>query len=396
MRFEVRAYGAGRISSVEVDAVSRDDAVRQIAAQALRPIAVRELGRRSWHGWRSSAGRFETVLFSQELLALLEAGLSIIVAIETLQDRERGSASHSVLDQLAGCLREGRSFAGALETVPEAFPALFIGIVRSAERTGNLPEAVARYIDYRRRVDGLRTTLTNAAIYPLLLILVAFGVTLFLGGYVVPRFATVYRGSGRPLPWASQLLLQWGDFANSHTLTLVAALTLLGATLAIGLRILAKRGGLARLIRGLPVVAEPIRIYELSRLYLTLGMLLDSGLSVMPALTLTETSLPPHLREALGQAGARIRTGERLSLTFEQTGLATAVGLRMLQVGEESGRLGEMMTRAARFHDEETGRWIERFSRVAEPTLMVAIGLLIGTIVVLLYLPIFDLAGSLR
>jgi general secretion pathway protein F len=293
-------------------------------------------------------------------------------------------------------LREGKSFAGSLETLPEVFPGLLIGIVRSAERTGNLPEALQRYIDYRRRVDGLRTKVVNAAIYPSLLMLVAVAVTLFLGGYVVPRFAAVYKGTGRPLPWASQLLLDWGSFAGNHAWALLGALGVLGVLGVVGIRSLMRRGGFAHLIRTLPVLADQARIYELSRLYLTLGMLLDSGLPVMPALALAETALPSLLRNALQQAGARIRTGERLSAAFEHGGLATAVGLRMLQVGEESGRLGEMMTRTARFHDEETGRWIERFSRAAEPTLMVAIGLVIGTIVVLLYMPIFDLAGSLR
>lgn len=396
MRFEVRAYGGGRITSLLVEAVSRDDALRQAAAQSLRPIEVRELGTKAWRGGRTTGGRFEVLLFAQELLALLEAGLSIIVAFETLLEREKSPASRSVLERVTERLREGKSLAGALEGVPEVFPSLFVGIVRSAERTGNLPEALGRYIDYRRRVDGLRTKVVNAAIYPSLLVLVALAVTLFLGGYVVPRFATVYKGTGRTLPWASQLLLNWGTFASEHAVVLVSALVVLGAVGAWGLHGLSKRGGLAHLVRSLPVLADKARTYELARLYLTLGMLLDSGLPVMPALALAETALPLPLRDPLQQAGAQIRTGDKLSAAFERCGLTTSVGLRMLRVGEESGRLGDMMTRTARFHDEETGRWIERFSRVAEPTLMVAIGLVIGTIVVLLYMPIFDLAGSLR
>jgi general secretion pathway protein F len=169
-----------------------------------------------------------------------------------------------------------------------------------------------------------------------------------------------------------------------------------GAMIILALRTVAKRGSLSQLIQIVPVFAEQARTYELSRLYLTLGMLLDSGLSVMPALALAQSALTAPLHDAIQVASSQIRAGHKLSTAFEDSGLATTVGLRMLQIGEESGRLGEMMTRAARFHDEETGRWIERFSRVAEPALMVAIGLVIGTIVVLLYMPIFDLAGSLR
>lgn len=396
MRFEVRALAEGRISSLMVDAVSRDDAMRQVAARALRPISVREaassvarLGGRHYH-------RYDNLLFAQELLALLEAGLSLIEAVDTLRERERMPAARGVLEQLSNRLREGKSFSGALDTLPEIFPQLFVGMVRAAERTGNLPEALTRYVDYRQRVDSLRNKVVSAAIYPALLVLVALGVTAFLGGYVVPRFAAVYKGTGRPLPWASQLLLQWGSFVSDHGIAVMAVVALVAIVLAVGWRALSRRGGLGRVVHFLPGIAEQAREYELSRLYLTVGMLLDSGLPIMPALDLAESVLPASLRSAVRDAGATIRIGERLSAAFEKTGLITPVGMRMLRVGEESGRQGEMMTRAAKFHDEETSRWIDRFSRVAEPVLMVAIGLVIGTIVILLYMPIFDLAGSLR
>lgn len=396
MQFEVRAYQDGRITSVIFDAVSQADALRQASSQSLRPLGIRALGgsTRSW--LIRKQGRFELLLFSQELLALLEAGLAIIEALDTLIERERSGETKSVLEQLALRLREGKSLSGALETVPEVFPALFVGIVRSSERTGDLQEALSRYIDYRTRLDALRSKVVSAAIYPALLLAVGFVVTAFLGGYVVPRFAAVYHGAGRPLPWASKLLLEWGNFANNHLPWLVIGAIAFGLGITAAVRATSKKGGITYLLRKLPVFADRLRTYELSRLYLTLGMLLDSGLPIMQALGLAEESLPAHQRHAMHNAGTLIRQGERISAVFEQTDLTTPVGLRMIRIGEESGRIGEMMTRAARFHDEETARWIERFSRAAEPALMIAIGLVIGTIVVLLYMPIFDLAGSLR
>jgi general secretion pathway protein F len=395
MRFEVRAYQEGRITSITVDAVSQADAVRQVAARALRPLGARALGISG--RWRvPSAGRFDLLLFSQELLALLEAGLSIVEALDTLAERERSGEIRGVLVQLTTRLREGQSFSGALETVPEAFPGLFGGIVRSSERTGDLPEALTRYIAYRTRLNRLRGKAISAAIYPLLLLIVGAAVTLFMGGYVVPRFATVYHGSGRPLPWASQWLMTWGVFANQHLGPLMAGLAATLLTVATIVRTALRRGGLAAVLRIVPAFAERLHTYEAARLYLTLGMLLDSGLPIIQALTLAEDALPAQQRKRLQAAAGHIRQGVRLSSAFEREGLATAVGLRMMRLGEESGRLGPMMSRAARFHDEETARWIERFSRVAEPVLMIVIGLIVGAIVVLLYMPVFDLAGSLR
>lgn len=396
MQFEVRAYQEGRITSIVIDAVSKADALRQATSQSLRPMAIHMRGASSGQWLKRKSGRFELLLFSQELLALLEAGLAIIAAIDTLTERERSNETKSVLAQLAARLREGKSFSGALETVPEVFPGLFVGIVRSSERTGDLLEALGRYISYRTRLDALRDKVISAAIYPALLLTVGLIVTLFLGGYVVPRFAAVYHGSGRTLPWASAMLMEWGSFANSHLGTLIVAAVVLLTALAAVVRATSRQGGLVLLLRKIPVVADRLRTYELSRLYLTLGMLLDSGLPIMQALGLAEDSLPLHQRQAMRKAGELIRQGERLSAVFEQTDLTTSVGLRMVRIGEESGRLGEMMTRAARFHDDETARWMERFSRAAEPALMIAIGLVVGTIVVLLYMPVFDLAGSLR
>jgi general secretion pathway protein F len=394
MQFEVRAYQEGQITSITVDAISQADALCQASARALRPISARVLGLSAGF-WPRRAGHFDLLLFSQELLALLEAGLSIIEALDTLADRERSSETRGVLAQLATRLREGKRFSGALEFLPEAFSGLFVGIVRSAEQTGDLPEALARYIDYRTRLDALRSKVVSAAIYPSLLLIVGAAVTLFLGGYVVPRFATVYSGSGRELPWASQMLMDWGSFAGRHLGLLVFGLVVLLSTLTVAVRTLLRGGGWAKVLSMIPAFSEKLHVYEASRLYLTLGMLLDSGLPITHALVLAEDALPPHQQKRMRAATGHIRQGVRLSEAFEREGLTTPVGLRMMRLGEESGRLGEMMSRAARFHDEENTRWIERFSRVVEPALMVVIGLVVGTIVVLLYMPVFDLAGNL-
>ena len=396
MQFEVRVFRDGQIASIVINALNSDDACRQAEAQALRPISAQPLRSQVAAARAPRARRFDLLLFCQELLALLEAGLVIIEAIDTLSERERSGDTRSVLGQLARRLREGQSFSGALDGIPEAFPALFIGIVRSSERTGDLQPALERYIDYRTRLDALRSKLVSAAIYPSLLLIVGIIVTLFLGGYVVPRFASVYQGTGRPLPWASALLLEWGKFANAHLTELLvgASVTAVGVTFAI--RTLLRRGGWSVIVPHLPIISGHLRIYELSRLYLTLGMLLDSGLPIMTSLTLAQSSLPAHHRAPIDRACQLIRQGERFSQVFDRQQLTTPVGLRMMQVGEESGRLGDMLTRAARFHDGEIARWLDRFTRTAEPVLMIAIGLVVGTIVILLYMPIFDLAGSLQ
>lgn len=395
MRFEVRILSEGKISSLFVDALSPADAARQVAAKAQKPLSINAINAGAGFSFSREKG-FESLLFSQELLALLEAGLSIIESIDTLADREQRAGTRSILECLAESLREGRNFSGALESLPEAFPPLFVGIVRASERTGNLPEALQRYIDYQKRAAVLRSKVISAAIYPMILLVVGVVVTLFLGGYVIPRFAVVYQGTGRSLPLASALLLHWGTFAHQHAEGLALGMGAAIVAMGITARHLLVRHGIGGLLKHMPVLAEQFRTYELARLYLTLGMLLDSGLPITQALSLASASATAAQGRAIASATTSIGHGERLSKAFSQAGLVTTVGLRMLRIGEESGRLGEMMTRAARFHDDETTRRIEQFSKVAEPALMIGIGLVVGTIVVLLYMPIFDLAGSLK
>lgn len=397
MQFEVRAYAGGQITSVTVDAVSEEDALRQVAARSLKPMVARRVGkqRATWFS-RGSISAFSTLLFSQELVALLEAGLSIVESLNALAEKERNGDSRRILDLLAEGLREGKSLSAALEKIPEAFPPLYLGIVRSAEHTSDLPQALTRYIDYHVRIDGIRSKLISASIYPILLLAVGGAVTIFLIGYVVPRFASVYQSSGRDLPWLSALLMHWGKFAGEHTAALLVVLVALLITIVMGVRHLLRPNGLVQAARHLPGIAERVHTYELARLYLTVGMLLDSGLPIVDALALVEGTLSPDFLQRAHGLATSIRQGKSISAAFENAGLITPIGMRMLRVGEESGRMGDMMTRAARFHDEETARWIERFSRAAEPILMVAIGLVVGTIVVLLYMPIFDLAGSFK
>jgi general secretion pathway protein F len=299
------------------------------------------------------------------------------------------------MSRLLAGLRDGKRFSSVLAEQGQLFPPLYVGIVRAAENTSDLPRALARYIDYRQRIDSVRGKLVSAAIYPLILLAVGTVVTGFLVGYVVPRFAEVYHDAGRTLPGMSRLLLEWGQFASHHGGALASVGVLaVGAGIAAYHRMVA-RGGVGRLLAGLPGIGPRMRIVALSRMYLTLGMLLEGGISIVAAIDTVKAMTAADLCPSLASAGEQIEAGLPLSTAFETNGLTTPVSLRMLRVGERSGELGPMLTQSANFYDGEISRWVDRFLRMFEPLLMAAIGLVVGTIVVLLYMPIFDLAGGL-
>jgi general secretion pathway protein F len=193
------------------------------------------------------------------------------------------------------------------------------------------------------------------------------------------------------LPFFSQVLISWGQLVEGHAL--LAGGVLVGIPL-IAIFFLRQKNIRARLGDALwrvPAIGERLKVYQLARLYRTTGMLLRGGMPLVSALGMSAELLHPVLR-----ASRAISEGRNVSESLEANGLATPVAMRMLVVGESSGNMGEMMDRAASFHDEELARWVDWFTRLFEPLLMAVIGLVIGAIVVLMYMPIFELAGNLR
>jgi general secretion pathway protein F len=392
MQFHVRALDVDQqIQTLVLEAFDEADAQAQVLARRLTPVHV--LGRKGLG--TTGLAAFRLLLFAQELQALLTAGLAVIEALDTLVEKDPHVARRAILARLARHLREGQRLSSALRQQPQVFPPLFVGVIQAAEGTSDLPRALSRYIDYETRLETVRHKVLSAAIYPVILLVVGGAVSLFLLGYVVPRFAAIYQGSGRPLPWASQMLMAWGQFAGSHAAWL---LTLLGLCVCCALwwvRQHFSSGGWWRSLRWLPGAGPRLQIIELSRLYLTLGMLLEGGIPVQRALGLSSAVIATDRHLALNAIRSDIESGDSLSASLERHGLATPVALRLLRVGEQTGQMGLMFSRTAAFYDSETARWIEQFTKAFEPILMAAIGLVIGLIVILLYMPVFDLAGSL-
>jgi general secretion pathway protein F len=391
MRFEVRGLKPGEgIVSHLVEAADEQSATEQARAQGLSVLSVRR--RRATLSSRSQ--RFPLLQFAQEVVALLRAGLSLPETLETMVEKETRPEARRVLAELRDRLFEGRSFSQALEASPRVFTTLFVATVRASERTGDLPEALARYIEYHERLDLVRKKIVSGSIYPVVLLCVGTLVTLFLLGYVVPRFSTIYAESGRDLPVLSRLLLDWGQLINARGHWLFVALA--GAA-AAGV-VFAPRLGSAMMsaARRVPALHERLLVYHLARFYRTLGMLLRGGIPIVPALGMVAGLLSGDLRDRLEAATQRVREGVSVSEAMAAAGLVTPVAARMLRVGENSGDMPAMMDRIAVFHDEELARWVDWFSKLFEPLLMALIGVVIGAVVVLMYLPIFELAGSLQ
>jgi len=397
MRFQLKAIGPdGKVEALDLEAFDRGGAVQQAEGRGYTVLSVRHHRSLPW----SRRARFPVALFSQELLVLLQAGLPLVDSIETLAQKERRAGGTSeagaALERIVGTLRQGRPFSAALEQLPHAFPPLYIATVRASERTSDLSAALSRYVAYAQQLEAIRKRLVNASIYPALLVGVGGLVTLFLMFYVVPRFSRIYEERATELPVFSKVLLGWGKVVEGNGGLAFGLLLALGILISYLLRSTHFRAKLGDLLWKIPSIGERMKLYQLARFYRTTGMLLRGGMPLVGSLDMAAGLLHPALRERLAAARRAITEGKPVAASLDEHGLTTPVALRMLAVGERGGSMGEMMDRAAAFHDEEIARWIEWFTRLFEPILMAVIGLVIGAIVILMYMPIFELAGNLQ
>jgi general secretion pathway protein F len=394
MKYRVRALSeTGRIQ-LYISAPTPEQAGIIVAEQGFTVLDVRP---KFWLEplLYTANSRFPLLLFTKELLTLLSSGLPLLEILLVLEERETQPFNRQIIQGVREHLRQGESLSAALSHHPDVFPAIYIASVRASEQSGDLVPALERFVAWKAQLDAVRQRVLSASLYPILLLALGGLVTLFLLGYVTPRFAGIYGDNIARLPWASRQLILLGGWIEGNGV--LSGAVFLGG-MVFGAWALARPGFRAYLLRQvwrIPALGERLRIFQLARFYRTMGMLLAGGTPILQALEMSSGLLAEGLKPRVLDASQRIRAGAPISDAFQEAGLSTSVASRLLRVGEQSGRMGEMMENTATFHDEDIERFLERFTRLFEPLLMAVIGGLVGLIVVLLYLPIFELAGNL-
>jgi general secretion pathway protein F len=395
MRFDILAVDARQqLVALNLDAANAALAADEVRRQGLSLISLQSRGLRLPLARRSR--RFPATLFSMELESLLQAGLNLVEALQTLAEKEGQGERQEVLSGLLAAIHRGEPFSQAVAGFPQHFSPLYVATIKASERTGNMREALARYIAYQEELERVRKKIVSASIYPAILMVVGALVISFLMFYVVPRFARVYEDMASTLPFFSRLLLGFGNFVGNHALVLAVGGILVVAAAVWAFSQARFRAWLNTRLWRIPALGVRMKTYQLARLYRTAGMLLNAGIPAVRALEMVRELLAAHLRPSLTRAKTLIEQGQPMSAAMGAVGLATPVATRMMSVGERSGDMGEMFIQIARFHDDEIARFIDWFTRAFEPLLMAVLGLAVGAVVVLMYMPIFELAGSIK
>jgi type IV pilus assembly protein PilC len=388
----------GRIVDKIYDSTTREQLKENLEEQGFHVFQMRRQSLSFFQGGlRQSAqmtGR-RFLSFNQELLVLLRSGLPILQILDTQIEQMEAGSFRDVLSEIREEIKGGSSLSDAFGKFPRFFPALYIASIKAGEKTGDLPETMSRFLEYQKRVEAIRAKVRSASFYPLLLTTAAVIVVVFLMLFVVPRFTQIYADANVELPLMTQALIGISELIGSYWYLFPVALVIAAPLVKSLFRSSRGRLRVDRFLLRVPFVGGLKIEYALSGFNRTLGTTLASGTPLVPAMQMSRGTLNNlSLEQAMVQAVQRVEEGTSLSDALARTGFFPPLALRMVSVGETSGSLTEMLSDIADYYEAEVEQRLTKLTTMIEPVLMMVMGLLIAFIIIAMYVPIFQLAGT--
>ncbi|MDE3105756.1 MAG: type II secretion system F family protein [Acidobacteriota bacterium] len=339
--------------------------------------------------------KLETFLvFNQQFLTLIRAGLPILGSLELLGRRQKDLTFRAQLEDVAARVKTGESISQAFEA-QGGFPLVYTTTLLAGERSGNLEEVLQRFLDFQRVSLTFRKKLKASLIYPTLLILMVIGLFIFLITFVVPRFAQLYDQLGTKLPSLTVFLLQLGHDAQHYGLYVAVVAAALGYGLYRWMKTDAGAMAVDRVRIALPIFGAVWLKYQVGLFSRTLSTLLTGGLPLVPSLETAARSIDSRqIGSAVSQSVESVREGKGLAQSLQRTRVFPELAIEMVEVGESTGALPQMLNSVAEFFEEDVQTNLAAAMSLIEPLILVVMGVVVVTILIALYLPIFSLSGS--
>jgi type IV pilus assembly protein PilC len=398
MEFTVKyAKPTGEVVTAVVVGQNSEEVRHRLQEQGFLPIAVRS---RTWslrrRNRRQTVKTEDFILFNQQFVALIRAGLPILKSLDLLKDR----ISNPLLRQHISDVRD-RVFSGAL--LSEAlraqgiFPTVYTASVFAGERSGNLVEVINRYVQYEKTILSVRKRFLNSLIYPAFLVVLAIVMIAVILTYVIPRFAELYEDLNTPLPVTTRVLIATSEAIQTHLLLIVPIL--IGVLVVLKLWTGSRRGGhwVDEFKLNAPVIGNLWTMFSMAQLSRTLATLLQGGIPLVAALEAArEASGNRVIGESIRSAITQVREGKALSDSLERTGHFPELALEMVRVGEQTGSLPDMLNHVADFYDEDVNIRSTALLSWVEPMILVVVAVFIATVLISLYMPIFSLGSQVQ
>jgi type IV pilus assembly protein PilC len=374
---------------------------REFEEKGLYVLGMQRAGRIALAGLalprRSRVATREFLIFNQELATLLKAGMPLVQSLDILRRRISQPLFKSVLDDVYERVRGGSALSEAFEAHGALFPGVYTASLMAGEKSGNLEQVIRRYVTYVKTVAGVRRKTISALVYPAILLSLSFIVVAIIVLKVVPEFSAFYAMGHEELPLSTRILVSVSTFALSYFAVLVLAIV--GAVSAVWFW-LKRQGNRVRVDRRMldvPALGPIARKFSTSQAARTLATLLGGGIPLVNAIDVSARSIRnQYMARQLETAAKQVREGRALSAAMVESGAFPDVAIKMVEVGESTGALQEMLNSLADFFDEEIETSLGRFVTLIEPTLLVIMGLVIAGLLLSLYMPLFNMSDALR
>ena len=336
----------------------------------------------------------EFLVFNQELATLLSAGMPLVQSLDIVRTRIENPLLKSVLDATYERVRSGTALSEAFAAHGTLIPGVYIASLTAGERSGSLEEVIRRYVAYSRLIDSVRRKTVSALIYPSILLGLSCVVVGIIVLRVVPEFSGFYQGMGAELPMATRVILAISDFLRQNLFLLGSALAVTTLSVVVWLKQKGRRGTLDRYLLDIPGIGSIAQKFGTAQLARTLSTLLRGGIPLASALDVASNSMGNrYFSQQLEGVTREVLEGKSLSASMAEREIFPAVAIKMIEVGESTGALREMLASTAEFFEEEIETSLSRFVTVVEPVLLVIMGLIIAILLLSLYMPLVQLGG---
>src|SRR2546423_4042348 len=382
----------GELKNATIDAPSREEAVAQLRKQRLNVIKIDEATKKKKGG---KVPMRDIVIFTRQFSTMINAGLPLVQALDILATQSENQSLKDVTRAVVFDVESGNTVADALRKHPNAFSELYVNMVAAGEAGGILDTILMRLAIFMEKNDALVRKVKGAMIYPGVIMSVAAGAITILLIFVIPTFQRMFAEAGIPLPFPTRIVIWMSQ--NLQRYWFVAAGALVGLFYMIKKYYATQNGKLAidKLMLKAPVLGDVLRKSAVSRFTRTLGTLIGSGVSILDGLEITaKTSGNRVIQDAIMESRSSIAGGETISAPLKKSGVFPPMVVSMINVGEQTGGLDEMLGKIADFYDEEVDAAVSGLLALMEPVMIVFLGVVVGGMVIAMYLPIFDMVNA--
>jgi type IV pilus assembly protein PilC len=395
--YSARPATGGEMQTGELELPSKDDVLAHLHRQRLIPVSVREKPKDLKISFGTGVSTRDIVIFTRQFATMINSGLPLVQSLDILAEQTENEALRKTISEVLYNVESGHTLADAMGRHPKIFTELYVNMVAAGEAGGILDTILLRLATFLEKNDALIRKIKGAMIYPAVIFSVAGGAILILLIFVIPTFQQMFEAAGIPLPLPTRIVIGMSSFLQAWWWAVGAGA--IGGVLAIRAYYKTDQGQLAidRILLAMPILGDLQRKSAVSRFTRTLGTLVSSGVSILEGLEITaKTAGNRVIHDAVMGSRASIAGGETIAGPLKESGVFPPMVVQMINVGEQTGGLDEMLSKIADFYDDEVDTAVEALLAAMEPIMIVVLGVLVGGMIVAMYLPIFDMINAVQ